>query len=136
MTYEVKGNRRRNLVSWLVMIALASALGIGSRQYAHSLPRFIAVYAGDTLWALAAFLGFGLILRRQSTWRVALFAMTFSILIEVSQLYHAPWLESIRHTILGGLILGFDFLWSDLACYAVSVGLGVAIELRINVSHE
>jgi hypothetical protein len=83
-----------------------------------------------------AFLGFGLILRRQSTWRVALFAMTFSILIEVSQLYHAPWLDSIRHTILGGLILGFGFLWSDLACYAVGVGLGVAIELRVNVSHE
>ena len=136
MTYEVKGNRRRNLVSWLAMIALASALGIGSRKYAHSLPHFIAAYAGDTLWALAAFLGFGLILRRQSTWRVALLAMTFSILIEVSQLYHAPWLDSIRHTILGGLILGFDFLWSDLACYAVGVGLGVAIELRINVSHE
>lgn len=136
MTYEVKGCRRRNLVSWLAMIALASALGIGSRQYAHSLPHFIAAYAGDTLWALAAFLGFGLILRRQSTWRVALFAMTFSILIEVSQLYHAPWLDSIRHTILGGLILGFGFLWSDLACYAVGVGLGVAIELRVNVSHQ
>ncbi len=136
MTYEVKGCRRRNLVCWLTMIALASALGIGSRQYAHSLPRFIAAYAGDTLWALAAFLGFGLILRRQSTWRVALFAMTFSILIEVSQLYHAPWLDSIRHTILGGLILGFGFLWSDLACYAVGVGLGVAIELRVNVSHQ
>ena len=136
MTYEVKGCRRRSLFSWLVMIALASALGIGSRQYAHSLPGFIAAYAGDTLWALAAFLGFGLILPRQSTWRVAIWAMAFSVLIELSQLYHAPWIDSIRHTTLGGLILGFGFLWSDLACYAVGVGLGVAIELRVNASHE
>src|SRR3954464_6144190 len=54
--------------------------------------------------------------------------MAFSVLIEVSQLYHAPWLDSIRHTTLGGLILGYGFLWGDLACYAVGIGLGVVIE--------
>ena len=47
----------------------------------------------------------------------------------MSQLYHAPWIDSIRHTTLGGLILGYGFLWSDLACYAVGVGLGVVIEI-------
>jgi hypothetical protein len=51
--------------------------------------------------------------------------MSFSIAIELSQLYHAPWIDSIRHTTLGGLILGFDFVWSDLVCYAVGVGIGV-----------
>ena len=49
-------------------------------------------------------------------------------LVEVGQLYHAPWIDSIRRTTLGGLVLGFDFVWSDLACYAVGVGLGVLIE--------
>ena len=29
---------------------------------------------------------------------------------------------------LGGLILGFEFSWSDLACSAVGVGIGVMIE--------
>lgn len=29
---------------------------------------------------------------------------------------------------LGGLVLGYDFVWSDLACYAVGVGLGVVVE--------
>ena len=55
--------------------------------------------------------------------------MAFSVAIEISQLYHAPWIDSIRRTTLGGLILGFGFLWSDLACYAVGVGLGVIIEV-------
>jgi hypothetical protein len=27
------------------------------------------------------------------------------------------------------MILGFGFLWSDLACYALGVGLGVLIEI-------
>jgi hypothetical protein len=120
---------RRNPLVQIAMIALAAILGIASRHYAHALPEFIAAYAGDTLWALAAFLGFGLIFPRASTRTVALLAMAFSIAIELSQLYHAPWIDSIRHTTLGGLVLGFGFLWSDLACYAAGVGLGVTIEM-------
>jgi hypothetical protein len=106
------------------LIALASVLGIGSRRFAQSLPGFVAAYAGDTLWALAACLGIGLILPRFSTWRVAVLALLFSLLIEVSQLYHALWIDSIRRTTLGGLVLGFDFVPSDLACYSVGVGVG------------
>jgi hypothetical protein len=93
------------------------------------LPGFIAAYSGDTLWALAAYLGTGLVLPRASTRTIALLAMIFSVAIELSQLYHAPWIDSIRHTTLGGLILGFGFLWSDLSCYAVGVGLGVMIDV-------
>ena len=89
----------------------------------------MAAYAGDTLWALAAFLGIGLLLPKARTGRVALLAISFATLIEVGQLYHAPWIDSIRRTTLGGLILGFDFVWSDLACYAAGVGLGIVIEL-------
>ncbi len=104
------------------------ALGLGSRRFGGSLPGFVANYAGDTLWATAAFLGIGLVLPRASAWAVASLAMGFSSLVEVGQLYHAPWIDSIRRTTLGGLVLGFDFVWSDLACYAAGVGLGLVIE--------
>ncbi len=116
-------------ILWFALIAVVVALGLGSRRYAGYLPGFVAAYAGDTLWATAAFLGFGLLLPRASTWRVALLAMSLSVLVEVGQMYHAPWIDSIRRTRLGGLILGYDFVWSDLACYAVGVGLSILIEL-------
>jgi hypothetical protein len=120
--------RKRNPFLWIALIALTVVLGLASRYGGH-LPRVLADYSGDTFWALAAFLGTGLVFPRASTWRVALLAFSFSILIEVSQLYHAPWIDSIRRTTLGGLVLGFDFVWSDLACYAVGVGLGILIEM-------
>jgi hypothetical protein len=120
--------RRRNPLVQLALITLAALLGIGSRRYARALPGFIAAYAGDTMWALAAFAGVGLLLLRASTRTIALLAMILSIAVELSQLYHAPWIDSIRRTTLGGLILGFGFLWSDLACYAAGVGLGVILE--------
>ncbi len=81
------------------------------------------------MWALAAFAGIGLLLPRASTGTIALLAMSLSIAVELSQLYHAPWIDSIRQTTLGGLILGYGFLWSDLACYALGVALGVLGEI-------
>jgi hypothetical protein len=120
--------RRRDPLLWTALIALAIVLGLGSRRFAARLPGFVAAYAGDTLWALVAFLGIGLLLPRASTGMVAILAMVFSVLIEISQLYHAPWIDSIRRMTLGGLVLGYGFLWSDLACYSVGVGLGVVIE--------
>ncbi|MCE9554941.1 MAG: DUF2809 domain-containing protein [Planctomycetes bacterium] len=104
-------------------------LGLLSRQYPHLFPAFIAQYAGDTLWALAAFLGIGFLLPRWSTLSVAGLALLFSYAIEISQLYQEPWINQIRHTLLGGLILGYGFLWSDLICYTIGVGLGAAVEL-------
>ena len=91
-------------------------------------PGFVAAYAGDTLWATAAFLGVGLVLPGASTKQVAALAMTVSVAVEVSQLYHAPWIDAVRRTTVGGLALGSGFVWSDLACYAVGVGLGILVE--------
>ena len=119
---------RRNRAAWVALIALVVILGLGSRRHASRLPAFVAAYAGDTLWATGAFLGLGLLLPRASTWRVAFLAMIVSLSVEVGQLYHAPWIDSIRGTTLGGLVLGFDFVWSDLACYVIGVGLGMVIE--------
>jgi hypothetical protein len=128
--------QRRNPLVQIILIALACLLGIGSRRYFYALPGFIAAYAGDTLRALAAFLGIGLIFPRAFTWTIACLAMAFSVAVELSQLYHAPSIDSIRHTTLGGLILGFGFLWSDLACYAVGIGIGVMIEIGASGLNE
>ena len=122
---------RRPRIVWLALIVVVVFLGLGSRRFGHLLPGVVSTYAGDILWATAAFLGFGLALPRASTWAVALLAMSFSVLVEVGQRYHAPWIDSIRRTSLGGLVLGFDFVWSDLACYAAGVGLGILIELAV-----
>ncbi|HEX4945848.1 MAG TPA: DUF2809 domain-containing protein [Blastocatellia bacterium] len=121
----------RSRLVYALLIAVVIILGLASRAKSSQayLPPFISEYAGDTLWALTAFLGFGFLLPRLSTWRVAALTFGFAVLIEVSQLYQAPWIDALRHTRLGALILGFGFLWSDLVCYAVGVACGVGLEL-------
>jgi hypothetical protein len=66
---------------------------------------------------------------RWPTLRVAIAALLFSFAIELGQLYRAPWIDEIRRTTLGGLVLGFGFLWSDLLCYMAGIGTGVVAEL-------
>ena len=45
--------------------------------------------------------------------------------VELSQIYQAEWINAIRDTRIGGLILGFGFKGSDLLCYTLGCGLGV-----------
>lgn len=118
---------RRSRWSASAWIALGIALGLASRRLGPSLPRFVSAYAGDTLWAFVVFFGVGFVWPGAPTRRVALAAMGVSTLVEVSQLWHAQWIDAIRQTTPGALVLGRGFVWSDLICYAAGVGLGVAI---------
>jgi hypothetical protein len=92
------------------------------------LPSFIAEYAGDTLWAVMAFLGIGFVAPRWSSLRVAVVALAVSYAVELSQFHHAPWIDALRATRIGALVLGYGFLWSDIVCYTVGVGLCVVVE--------
>jgi hypothetical protein len=69
---------------------------------------------GDALWALMVFVGFGFLFPRASTLLTALLALTFAWGIEFSQLYTALWIDALRATIPGKLVLGTTFNWPDL----------------------
>ncbi len=118
----------RNRLIYLALIISVVALGLASRHFSF-LPSFVHLYIGDALWALMVFFIFGFLFPRQTTLRVAVFALCFSYAIEFSQLYHAPWIDSIRSNRLGGLVLGFGFLWSDLVAYMVGIAVGVLGEV-------
>ena len=104
-------------------------MGLSTRRYTNLLSQIISDYGGDVLWALMVFLMMGFLFTKIKTLSVALLSIIFRYLIEISQLYHAPWIDAIRQTTLGGLVLGFGFLWSDLLCYLIGIIIGVSIEL-------
>lgn len=122
-------SRRRNRAVYLIAAGVVTALGLASRRYAAVLPEVVGRYAGDTLWALMAFLVIGLCVPDWSTRRVAVAAIAVSYLVEASQLYHAAWIDAVRRTRLGALALGFGFLRSDLVCYAAGVAAGAFVEV-------
>jgi hypothetical protein len=128
MRPDVSMRPPRSRLSYGIALALVIAAGLGSRVFGRSLPEVIATYAGDTLYATMLFVGLAILVPRWSTARLALTALASSYAIEASQLYHAPWIDALRATLPGALILGYGFLWSDLACYTVGVALGTAAD--------
>ncbi len=112
--------------------ALATTCVIGTgllwRSGLLPLPNFIAKYGGDSLWALVVFLGFGFVYPRITTTRLGVIAVSFAWAIEFSQLYHADWIDGIRATLPGRLILGTTFNSPDLLAYVVGIALGMLAE--------
>ena len=105
--------------------------GLASRRYRTHLPSFIGEYSGDVLWALMLFLVVSFVLAGRPIFQRCIVSLVLAFAVEVSQLYHAPWIDGIRNTTLGGLVLGFGFLWSDLVCYLVGVAAGVLLEIVV-----
>ncbi|MBD2699014.1 DUF2809 domain-containing protein [Spirosoma sp. BT702] len=122
-----KSSVARNRVVYGCLTISVSLTGLASRRFLGDFS-FIRMYVGDALWALMIFFGLAFIFRHWSTQAIAVAALGFSFGIEISQLYHEPWIDSLRATRLGGLILGFGFLWSDLLCYSAGVGIGVLVD--------
>lgn len=87
------------------------------------------MYGGDALWAAMVFWLAALLLPRLRTPRLAGVALAFSYVVELSQLYRAPWIDSVRATRVGSLVLGQGFLWSDLLSYAIGVAVAAALDV-------
>lgn len=119
---------RRNRLLYALLALCVIGLGLASRHYASLLPLFLRKSAGDALWALMVFVLCGLLFPRRPTRWTAGAALAFSVLIEFSQIYHAPWIDAIRAYPLGHLVLGSGFAWGDMVCYAVGVAVGVGGE--------
>lgn len=121
----------RNRIIYLSTTIIVIGLGLCSRKYNAYLPEFINTYLGDALWALMIFLMIAFVFKNSNTKTLAIISLLFCYIIELSQLYHAPWIDSIRSTTLGGLILGFGFLWSDILAYTIGIVFGVLVETVI-----
>ena len=118
---------KRNRVHYILLTMVTIVLGLGSRS--QMVPAVIYPYLGDMFYALMIYFIMGLLFPSWSSLRVAIFAVGICFMIELSQLCQADWIQEIRKYRLGGLILGYGFLWSDLVSYTIGGILGIGIEL-------
>lgn len=117
----------RRLRRWVSLaLALTVVLGLLSRRY--PLPGILAEYTGDALYAAAAFWGFAWLACAASAAKVAVWAFSACVLVELSQLLSWPWLQELRATTVGGLLLGQGFKWPDLIAYAIGVSVAGTVD--------
>lgn len=123
--------RSRPTTHGLFLLLATVALGLASRRYPASLPAFLSTYAGDVLWASMVFWLLTLVRPTGEGRRLAAIAFAIAVAVETSQRYHVPWLDALRASTLGALVLGQGFLWSDIVCYAVGVMLAAVLDAML-----
>ncbi|QEC76857.1 ribosomal maturation YjgA family protein [Mucilaginibacter ginsenosidivorax] len=117
---------RRSRFLYFMLITATIITGLLSRHF-KSIPLFV----GDILWALMVYFIARFLFINKPIKFVVVASLLFCFAIEFSQLYKAPWINNLRHTLFGRLVLGEGFLWSDLLCYVVGVGIGCIIDFYI-----
>ncbi|WP_245699767.1 DUF2809 domain-containing protein [Paenibacillus glacialis] len=108
-------------VVYIIVFFTVIILGISSRVLTDVIPIFVSRHFGDIFWASMVYFGCRILLLKQRLMVSVYLSVLFSFTIEFSQLYQAEWINSIRSTVLGALILGRGFLSVDLIRYMVGI---------------
>ncbi|MFL0249524.1 DUF2809 domain-containing protein [Clostridium neuense] len=122
---------KRNRIIYSLIVIVIIVLGIFSKKTHTFIPTFFNDSIGDSLWAAMIFFGFGFVFDTMKTGKVALGSILFCYIIEFSQIYHAGWIDNIRNTTLGKLVLGYTFSWNDLIAYALGIGAAIILEMLL-----
>jgi hypothetical protein len=112
-------------VRWtLISILIVVPLGLYSKFYNGQAARWVNDSLGGVLyvifWCLFAFLFLG----NTKPWKIAAAVFAITCFLELLQLWHPPFLESLRSNFVGTTILGTTFTWSDFPYYLVGCGIG------------
>ncbi len=113
----------KSRVAYFSLIILTIIAGLLSRHF-----KVIPLFIGDMLWALMVYFIMRFLFLHKSKKLAGMAGLIFCFAIEFSQLYKAPWINNLRHTLFGRLVLGEGFLWSDLLCYLVGIAAGLLID--------
>lgn len=117
--------KHKSRLQYLGIIIVIIILGLLSRKIS-----FIPHFVGDMLYAAMIVGWFRFLFLSLSLKQVIFWSVVFCFGIEFSQLLQQDWLVELRATLLGKLVLGRGFLWSDLLAYTIgALSFGYLIQV-------
>ena len=104
--------------------------GLALRGYGLSLglPSSIVKYGGSILWGTMVFLLVGMAASNLSRHHAALIAALIAVGVELFRLVHYRWLDAVRLTLPGALLLGRIFSVWNMVAYGAGIGLGLLLD--------
>jgi hypothetical protein len=113
----------------VLAVAILVVVLLGALSRRPFAPALVQAYVGDVLWGSLFFLLAAWLWPRATSVKLVVSAVLVTELIELSQLYQAPWVNQVRDTRLGGLLLGHGFSYSDMICVLIGALLAGAIDV-------
>jgi len=124
--------RRITLSQWrhLALASLCIPLGLLAKQRHPVVPEWISHnFAGAIYVMWWCFLAHALLPRTKAT-TVAAWVLAATCVIEFAQLWHPPFLTSLRATLPGRLVLGNSFAWDDFPFYFAGAAVSWLVSSR------
>jgi len=113
-------------IKYFAFTCITILLGLISRQL-----DWIPLFTGDALYAVMIFFMMRTLIPNVRIYQTSVIALVITYSVEFSQLYRAEWINNIRRTLLGRLVLGQGFLWSDVLAYLIGILLATFITKQI-----
>jgi hypothetical protein len=125
MRYNIITRNKRLL--YITIAAITIGTGLFIRIKKHLFPGVFNLYAGDALYAVMMYFLVSAITKKHLLLK-AIIILAVCYAIEFSQLYKVAWIETIRQTLPGKLVLGSGFLYTDLVSYAIGTAFAFFVD--------
>ena len=124
--FTTMDSQRRRL-RYLVLAIGTIAVGLIVHRAGGMLPPALRDILGDALWAMMIVWWMGAAAPRSRLRTRGVAALAICVAVEISQRYHSPFLDGLRRTLPGHLVLGNGYDPRDLVSYAVGVVVAVVV---------
>jgi hypothetical protein len=116
----------------LLAIVLIVPLGLYTKIYNGPAFNWVNNSLGGVLYVIFWSLLFSLLAARSKSWKIVGLVFLSTCAIEFLQLWHPPFLETIRSTFTGATLFGNSFSWMDMVHYLIGAlaSLGLLKILR------
>jgi len=123
-----KSDYRKLRICLVLSIAVVTPLGFYFKfGLGKSIPWF-SIYGAGVLYEVFFILVFFLVFPgKRSILNVPLWVFIITCLLETLQLWQPPFLQAIRKTFLGAVLLGTTFTWQDFPHYILGSTLGAGL---------
>jgi hypothetical protein len=106
-----------------ILLAATLALGLFFR-FSAPVPESLRDATGGSLYVMFWIFGAVLLFPQASSWKIAIVVLIATCAIEFLQLWQPAWLQALRRTLPGRLVLGTTFSWADFPPYVVGTLCG------------
>lgn len=122
------GLRSRATMIALCLATITSGLLLRRFGMGLGLPFGIVKYGGSLLWGTMVYLLLAVLAVRRPATSLAILAALIALCVELSRLYHTPWLDAFRLTTPGALLFGRVFSPWNLVAYGAGIALAWGID--------
>lgn len=121
----------RPRLTYVALAVTTIAIGLWVHRGGLTLSAAARDVTGDALWAAMMVWWVGAAIPTAPALTRGAVALTICVAVELSQLVHASWLDAVRETTLGRLVLGSGFDRRDLLAYALGVVVAAVLERAV-----